>query len=157
MLRTLPALFLSVALSACGSASAQQRDVPYWASVDTTKLNLRVGPSKEYKIDWVYQREGLPVKVLRVKDDGWRFVEDHEGTKGWVASTMLSADRTVMVIGPGPVAMRSDPADNAAVKWQLEPGVIGRLGDCEAGWCEMEVDRRDGFVRADRLWGAGAL
>ena len=85
----------------------------------------------------------------------------HEGTSFCISEPLdglsLGVFRTAMVIGADPAAMRSDPADNAAVKWQLEPGVIGRLGDCEAGWCAMEIDRRDGFVRADRLWGAGAI
>jgi SH3-like domain-containing protein len=33
--------------------------------------------------------------------------------------------------------------------------VVGALGDCEAGWCELDVAGREGWVRAERLWGAG--
>jgi SH3-like domain-containing protein len=29
------------------------------------------------------------------------------------------------------------------------------LGSCDDGWCELIVGGRDGWVRAERLWGAG--
>lgn len=146
---------MCMALAACGSAAAQQRETPYWATVNTTELNMRVGPSTEYKIEWVFKRDGLPVKVLRLKD-GWRYVEDPAGDQGWVAARMLSAQRGALVIGEGAAPMRNAPADNSAVKWTLEPGVVGILGDCAAGWCVFSVDGREGYVPEARLHGVGA-
>ena len=134
--------------------AGQDRDVPYWATIDTEELYMRVGPSQEYKIEWVYRRDGLPLKVIRVVD-GWRLVRDHEGAEGWVNSNLLSATRGAIVVGEGLAAMRESPTDNAKLKWNAEPGVVGRLGDCEAGWCEFDVAGREGWVRAERLWGAG--
>ncbi|GAA4038960.1 SH3 domain-containing protein [Parerythrobacter jejuensis] len=149
-------LLACLVLAACGSASAQQRETPYWATIDTTELNMRVGPSTEYKIDWVFRRDGLPVKVLRLRE-GWRYIEDPAGAKGWVAARYLSAQRGALVTGEGLVPMRAAPADNSAVKWNLQPGVVGKLGDCEAGWCVFSVGKRAGYVREDRLWGAGPV
>ena len=38
----------------------------------------------------------------------------------------------------------------------LEPGVTGKLGDCDAGWCRFEIEGYGrGYVRQDALWGAG--
>lgn len=155
MTRALLLSLLTVILTACGQASAQQRETPYWATIDTTKLNLRVGPSTEYRINWVYKRKGLPIKVLRLKE-GWRYIEDSDGDRGWVAKTMLSAERGGLVVGEGTAPMRAAPADNSSLKWNLEPGVVGKLGDCEAGWCVLSVEGREGYVPADRLYGAGA-
>lgn len=155
MNRSATATLLALGLAGCGSANAQQQETPYWATVDTTELNLRVGPSTEYKIDWVYRREGLPLKVLRVKEDGWRFVQDHEGATGWVNKNLLSPDRGGLVIGEGTAPMRAAPADNSSLKWSLTPGVVGELGECEAGWCSFKVGQREGFVAANRLWGTG--
>ena len=59
------------------------------------------------------------------------------------------------MVGEGLAAMREAPADNAGLKWNVEPGVVGKLGDCEAGWCEFNVGGRVGWVRQKRLWGAG--
>ncbi|ABC63435.1 SH3 domain-containing protein [Erythrobacter litoralis] len=154
MVRTAILIPLCLVLAACGSAAAQQREVPYWASINTTELNMRVGPSTEYRIQWVFKREGLPVKVLRLKD-GWRYIEDPVGDQGWVAARMLSTERGGVVTGEGLAPMRAAPADNSSLKWNLEPGVVGTLGDCEAGWCVFSVEGREGYVPEARLWGAG--
>ena len=119
-----------------------------------TELNLRVGPSADYKIDWVYRRKGLPVKVIRVME-GWRLIEDPDGTRGWVVQRLLTPDRGAIVIGEGESAIYADPNATSKVKWRIEPGVVGKLGDCEQRWCEFSVGNRAGYVPQQRLWGAG--
>lgn len=149
-------LALALLLAACSSASAQNREVPYWAVLAFDEVNMRIGPSEDYRISWVYRRQGMPVKVIRVVE-GWRRVVDHEGTEGWIAQSQLRLRPGAMVTGEGLAAMRDAPADNARLRWNAEPGVVGRLGDCEAGWCRFDVSGRDGWVQASRLWGAGPL
>lgn len=147
-------LFLALAVATLAPARAQDREVPYWATIRASVLNMRVGPSPDYKIKWVYRRPGLPVKVVRVYE-GWRLIRDPDGEQGWVAARLLSPDRGALVIGKGSVALRDAPSDSGELKWRAEPGVVGRLGDCTAGWCELDVNGREGWVRQDRLWGAG--
>lgn len=154
MWRRIQLAFPLVLLLASASADAQQRDVPYWATIKAEKVFMRKGPSRDYKIEWVYKRRGLPLKVVRVAA-GWRLVRDPAGDEGWVAASLLSPERGAVVVGEGLAPMRDAPADNAVLKWNAEPGVIGRLGDCETGWCEFDVAGRIGWVRADRLWGSG--
>ena len=137
-------------------AQAQDREVPYWATIRASELNMRVGPSADYKIDWVYRRPGLPVKVIRIME-GWRLIEDPDGTRGWVVARLLRPERGAVVVGEGTAALREDPAGDAAVKWRAEPGVIGALGDCTDGWCEFEVGNRHGWVERGRLWGSEDL
>lgn len=150
-------MLLTVAgsLLLCQPASAQLRETPYWASLRADKVNMRVGPSGEYAIDWVYQREDLPVKVLRIKN-GWRLVQDPDGAEGWIAARLLSREQTAIVIGKGLADMRDSPGREGRLLWHLEPGVIGKLGDCETGWCELDVEGHRGWVEQSRLWGAGA-
>lgn len=135
-------------------ARAQDREVPYWASLRYDEVRMRVGPSREYKIDWIYRRKGMPIKVLRVRE-GWRLVEDPEGGKGWIARSQLNPDRGAIVIGEGLADLRAEPDPASALQWRAEPGVVGKLGDCEEGWCEIDVAGRKGWVVQDRLWGAG--
>lgn len=151
MLRPLVVL-LAFALAA--PASAQERDTPYWASLRATVANLRVGPSENFPIDWVYKRQGLPVKVVRVME-GWRLVVDPDGTQGWFYAPLLSPDRTAIVTGKGLAAIRADAAASAVLKWNAEPGVVGKLGECRDGWCEFDVEGRRGWIDAERLWGDG--
>lgn len=149
-----PALVLSL-FAVCAPTHAQEREVPYWATIRTTELNMRVGPSARYQIDWVYKRKGLPVKVVRVME-GWRLIRDPDGAQGWVVARLLDPDRGAIVVGEGLVPMRDAPAAGGNLKWNLEPGVVGKLGDCEAGWCAFEVAGHRGWVEQGRLWGAGA-
>jgi len=150
MRRLLPLALISLAIP----AAAQDREVPYWATLRAEEVNMRVGPSEAYPIEWVYRRPGLPVKVLRV-NQGWRLVEDPGGERGWIIARLLDPHRGAIVIGEGLAELHAAPEAGAQVKWRAEPGVVGALGDCEAGWCELDVAGREGWVRAERLWGAG--
>lgn len=151
-LLALACVFAGLALP--GEAMAQDRAVPYWASLSSAEVNLRVGPSERYRIEWVYRREGLPVKVLRLQQ-GWRLIEEVDGTRGWVFNQLLSLRRTAIVTDGVPAPMRELPEGRAALRWNVEPGVIGNLGDCDTDWCEFAVGNRRGWVPRDRLWGAG--
>ena len=147
-------LALVVCLFLAMPASAQEREVPYWAALRASEVNMRVGPSENFPIDWVYRRPGLPVKVLRI-NQGWRLVEDPDGTRGWVVARFLTPDRGAIVVGDGLAEMRESADSGARVLWRAEPGVVGALGDCDDGWCEFAVGARRGWIRAARLWGAG--
>ena len=154
MVRFVSALSFALLLALGSPAAAQDGEVPYWASIRVTEVNMRVGPAETYRIDWVYKRKGLPLKVVR-RQEGWRLVEDPDGTKGWMLGRFLSLDRAAIVVGNGNAEIRAEGREGAALRWQVEPGVTGRLGDCAAGWCEFDADGHKGFVREDRLWGPG--
>ncbi len=136
-------------------AAAQDAEVPYWASIRATEVNMRVGPSEEYRISWVYHRPHLPLKVLR-QMEGWRLVEDHAGTRGWMNQRFLARRRSAVVIGTGPAEMRERGDSAARLLWRLAPGVVGLLGDCAEGWCGLTVGKRIGYVPEASLWGDGA-
>ena len=141
---------------AAAPVHAQKREVPYWATIKASaeELNLRVGPSREYKIAWVYKRPGMPLRIIRVVE-GWRLVRDVDGTQGWVSGNLLSASRGALIVGDGVAAMRDKPSQTGRLKWNAEAGVVGGLGNCVDGWCELDVAGHVGWVRQDRLWGAG--
>jgi len=152
-IRQIATLIAVLVLSA--PLSAEDAKTPYWASIRKDEpINMRVGPGEDYKILWVYHRQQLPFKVLRMKE-GWRFVEDPEGARGWVLARFLTRDRTGFVTGKGPADMRESGSGNSKLLWRLGPGVVGNLGDCSANWCEFQVGPRKGYVEQSRLWGAG--
>jgi SH3-like domain-containing protein len=143
-------------LATCVAAptAAQDRDVPYWATLRSDEVNMRVGPSEEFPIEWVYRRQGLPVKVIRL-NQGWRLVEDPDGERGWIISRLLNPKRGAMVIGEGLAEMRADAAADAKLLWRVESGVVGALGDCEGGWCRFDVGGNRGWIESERIWGDG--
>jgi SH3-like domain-containing protein len=135
---------------------AQDRMLPYWAALRYDKVNMRVGPSNEYPVAWVYLRKGLPVKVVRVRE-GWRLVEDNQGTQGWIAASQLDPARGGLVIGSGLAEVRAGTGNTSAINWRAEPGVVTRLKACREGWCGVDIAGRKGFISAARLWGSEAL
>ena len=137
-----------------GPARAEDPKVPYWASIRPDEVNMRAGPGEDYKINWVYHRQHLPLKVLRIKE-AWRFVRDPDGAQGWIHSRFLTRQRGAYVIGQGLADMRESGDAGAKLLWRLAPGVVALLGDCGNGWCAVTLGERKGFVEQARLWGAG--
>lgn len=149
------AMLLALAAALPGTpAAAQDVEVPYWASLRVDKVNMRVGPGEDYRIAWVYRRVDLPVKVLRLKE-GWRLVQDPAGVRGWMLARFLKRERGAIVQGQGLTEMRDSADAGARLLWKVEPGVIGKLGECVASQCRLTVGAHSGFVPQDRLWGAG--
>lgn len=149
-------LFVGLALIAASPAAAADGDeLPYWASLRANEVNLRVGPAETYRISWVYHRPGLPMKVLR-KMEGWRLVQDPDGARGWLLARFLRRDRGAIVIGQGLAEMHEKGNPGTRLLWRVQPGVSGKLGDCDEGWCRFDIGGgRLGYVPQDRLWGVG--
>lgn len=146
---------LSIALMAAAPAAAEDErpTPPYFASIGAGKARMRTGPARTYPASWLYQRAGLPVRVVAVFKE-WRQVEDPDGTRGWMLGNLLSGRRTAVVRGSEPIAMRDRPSDAARLSWRAAPGVVGTLSRCEDGWCLFDVKGRTGFVQlGEGLWG----
>lgn len=135
--------------------AADDDKVPYWASVDADIANLRVGPGDSYRIDWVYRRPHLPVKVLR-REGSWRLIQDPDGEKGWMRDLLLSRQRAGMVKDGGLIEMHAEGKSGSPMLWRVEPGVVGLLGQCKDGWCPFDAAGHKGFVREEQVWGTGA-
>lgn len=147
-------IFCGIISGTAVPVAADNTKPPYWASIRSDEVNLRVGPGEDYRIMWVYRRQHLPLKVIRLKD-GWRLVQDSAGNQGWMMSRFLTRTRGGVVSGKGLAEMREKGDPGTRLKWRVEPGVVGLLGDCSAGWCFFTIGDRGGYVPQTRLWGAG--
>ncbi|MEM8919041.1 MAG: SH3 domain-containing protein [Pseudomonadota bacterium] len=145
-------IFASITTAALASPAGAQQQPPYWASIDEPEARMRTGPSTEYPTMWIYRRERLPLKIL-ARYKAWRKVEDHDGAQGWMHARLLTASRTGLIIGEEPRALRSKPEAGARIIWRVEPGVVGRISQCENGWCLFDVRGRRGYVSYDDMWG----
>lgn len=139
-----------VALALAVPASAQ-RKTPYFVSIKAEKARMRTGPGRNYPSNWLYQRRGLPLKVIDIYGE-WRKVEDPDGTQGWMLANLLDDVRTAMVIGTV-TEMRDAPRFNARVSWRAAPGVVGRVSRCASNWCWFDVAGRGGYVEQSHIWG----
>ena len=144
------ALVVAVALAFAPPAQAQ-RTPPYYVSIKADKARMRTGPGRNYPASWLYQRRGLPLRVIDIYGE-WRKVEDPGGTQGWMLSNLLDVKRTGYVTG-AITEMRASPEPNARINWRAAPGVVGAISKCAVGWCWFEVKGRGGYVQQAQIWG----
>ena len=144
---------LLIASSLAASASAEEeRKTPYWASITAGKAMMRTGPGRNYPGTWLYQRADLPVKVVEVYPN-WRKIEDPDGTTGWMLVHLLSERRTALVKGDEPRPIYEKPSAGSHLRYRAEPGVVGRISDCDGIWCRIDVKGRQGYIEAALIWG----
>ena len=127
--------------------------LPRFVSIKSDAANVRRGPGPDFPLLWQYQRRNLPLEVIAEYDD-WRRVRDHQGEEGWMKAPLVSGARTVIVRHSAhAVTLRAVPDATGGVVALVQPGVIGTLKTCKGGWCEVEVERYDGWLPRDQIWG----
>lgn len=145
-------LIAIVALFSLSTLAVAQTKTPYWASINAGKARMRTGPGQQFPVVWMYQRAGLPVKVIATYPS-WRKIEDPDGTQGWMQANLISEKRTAIVIGEAR-PLRAEPSPSGKIVWQAEPGVSGAITDCRQGWCKLDVGGKQGYIETTHLWGA---
>lgn len=132
--------------------------LPRYVSLKSKRVNMRVGPGRDYKVEWMYTKAGLPLEILQ-EYDNWRKVRDSEGEEGWVLQSLLSGKRTALVAPwkknekDGMIPLKIAPNNAAAVVAKLEPGVLMEIEECKSGWCKVAVASLEGYAQQDHLWG----
>lgn len=154
--RALVALMISVLLTVSAAQAGNvgretNLPLPRFVSMKASEGNVRRGPSLSHRIDWVFQRRDMPLRVT-AEHGHWRRVEDRDGMGGWVHYSLLSGTRTVL-IEQDMLTLHTRPDPAAPVAAQLELGVVARLGDCDPEWCELRAGGYKGWAPKVRVWG----
>jgi len=144
-----------VAAQGSNEGSATRLPLPRFASLKADKVNMHVGPAKNFEVKYLYQRAGLPVEITG-EYENWRRIRDSDGTEGWVYHSLLSGRRTAVVTMRSkddlcPLRSRPDAASGIAA--QLQSGVLGTVKRCASGWCRFAGDGFDGWIPQEKLWG----
>jgi len=132
--------------------------LPRFVSLKSKRINMRVGPGRDYKVDWLYLKKGLPMEIIQ-EFDNWRKVRDPEGQEGWIFHSLLSGKRTAIVTPwergnqDLSIVLFDAPDSASPITARLEPGVIARINSCERKWCELSIDDLEGYVEQSKLWG----
>lgn len=146
-------LAAGMAEGAEGDAAASVNTAPRFVSIKSAIANGREGPGLDRRIQWIYERAGLP--MLQVAEEGqWRRVRDPGGAEVWMHADNLDARRTVLVSEDRPIALRRNPQSSAAALAMLSPGVIGTLTGCHGDWRRVSIGGRVGWVGKDEVWAA---
>ncbi|TNM66552.1 SH3 domain-containing protein [Aliirhizobium smilacinae] len=157
LIATLSAIVPVYAQGAAKGASGLP--LPRFASLKSKKVNIRIGPSTDYAVSWMYMKAGTPMEIIQ-EYDNWRRVRDADGTEGWVNQALLSGERTAVAApwmrGKGQdiyVNMRRDPQSSAAITAKLQPGVQLTVKECNGDWCQAETGGAEGWVAQGEVWG----
>ncbi|MHC1546915.1 SH3 domain-containing protein [Phyllobacterium sp. K27] len=144
---------------AAGQIGPSGLPLPRFVSLKPGRVNLRVGPGRDYAVTWLFLKSGLPVEIVQ-EYDNWRRIRDSEGTEGWVYQSLLSGKRTGMT-APWQkdkdgvmlnVFARAD--DKAPVVAKVQPGVLGTLKNCNGDYCRVVFGGASGWMRQNEIWGA---
>ncbi len=130
------------------------RPLPRYVSLKASEANVRRGPSLSHRIDWVFQRKGMPLQVI-AEYGHWRRVIDRDGQGGWVHYTMLTGARTV-IVEEDRLMLRARANTEARETAELQVDVVARVRSCEAGWCEIAAGGYKGWAPKTVLWGVDA-
>jgi SH3-like domain-containing protein len=144
-------LMLAALLALRQSHAEEKLPLPRYASFKSDEVNLRAGPGENYPKQWVYQRAGMPVEIFE-EWYTWRRIRDYQGVTGWVSVNLLTSKRTAIVIETRRT-LHDSPDETAPAVAELDPGVIGRLEACNAGWCQLEVKGYEGWLKRTDIWG----
>ncbi|MET0183469.1 MAG: SH3 domain-containing protein [Caulobacterales bacterium] len=127
--------------------------VPRFVSLKAEGVNGRRGPGLDHKIDWIYERAGLPLQVTG-ESGPWRRVRDPGGAQVWIHKMNLEERRTAMIQAQGDIPLRQRPSENARPVAVLAPGVIGGFTGCDGEWRRITIGGRVGWAPKEALWGA---
>lgn len=128
--------------------------LPRFVSLKAAESNVRRGPSLSHRIDWVFKRRHMPLRIT-AEHGHWRRVEDRDGFGGWVHYSLISGNRTVL-IEQDLLTLHARPESKAQVVAALEAGVVASLGACDETWCRITASGYRGWARKSGLWGVAA-
>lgn len=152
------AIFAAAAILIIGPAAADapavgadsNLPVPRFVSLKTVGANGRHGPGLEHRVDWIYQRAGLPLQVTG-ESGPWRRVVDPDGATVWIHAQNLEQRRTVYIREAAP--LRRTARNGSEPLAYLQAGVIGALTGCQGEWRRVAVGGRVGWVSNEAVWG----
>ena len=153
-------------------AAYANKNNTYWASLKYNKTYLRTGPSKDNKVIWVYKRKGLPLKILRKKNE-WNEVLLPSSQKGWINSSQISKKRNVIIqnnksLSDMALSKQKQIAvtdKNSKTIAHVQEGVIATLNKCKEDLCEIELKvkkekyffknsyKLSGYIKKEYIWG----
>ena len=119
-------------------------------SLKNTKVNVRLGPSKNYPIKYVYEKKYLPVKIID-EHYNWRKVRDYDNDSGWLHISQLSKIKTTVTMKNNQVVY-SSPSIYSKPKVKLEIYQVLTIKKCNRIWCEIKNSETNGWIKKEHLW-----
>ena len=123
----------------------------YFLTLRNEKVNLRQGPSFEHPVKIFYKKKYLPV-LIQDKSGNFRKIRDHENNSGWIHISQLSKKKAAINIENNLFVFKN-PTIYSKPLVILNKGRLCIIRKCKNEWCKIKVDKYNGWVKMDALWG----
>ena len=120
-------------------------------SLKNNEVYVRVGPSKEYPIKFIYKKKYLPLEILD-KSETWRKIKDFENNSGWIHISQLSKKKSAINTKNNSVLYKKSTIYSKPIA-RLEVGRLVLIKKCKEKWCKITSGGFKGWVFESYLWG----
>jgi SH3-like domain-containing protein len=134
---------------------AAKSDLPRQASLRSSRINMHVGPGKQYPVEWVFVCKNLPVKIIS-EFGQWRRVETVDKTTGWIHKSLLSNEKTLITINDA--ILFSKPSKKSQKKAKVLCGCPVKERKSNKKWVKVQVKPGEkakitGWMKRKNFWG----
>ena len=127
-------------------------EIPRYVSLKSNDANIRVGPSKNYPIEIKYIKKNYPLIVLDEYEE-WRKVEDVKRNIGWIHKSLITGNRTGIVVSDYNETIKLLNTLDGKVIGEIGKGNIVYLEKCNIDWCFVAVKNFKGWMNKKYIWG----
>ena len=120
-------------------------------SLKNNEVYVRVGPSKEYPIKFIYKKKYLPLEVLD-KSETWRKIKDFENNSGWIHISQLSKKKSAINTKNNSVLYKKSTIYSKPIA-KLKIGRLVLIEKCKVKWCKITTGDFKGWIFKSSLWG----
>jgi SH3-like domain-containing protein len=122
-----------------------------FASLRNGETNVRLGPSLDYPIKFVYKLQHTPIKIVG-EYDNWYKIKDKDNEEGWINKNLVVKKRHLIVIDGTQIVYKNDDLESNPI-FRVEKNVILEYKKCKDKWCKVEVNNKVGWVQKEVVWG----
>tara|TARA_B110000114_G_C15011350_1_gene364928 strand:+ start:239 stop:691 length:453 start_codon:yes stop_codon:yes gene_type:complete len=121
-------------------------------SLKKNKVNVRYGPSFDFKIKYIYKKINLPVRQIDKKDN-FRRIIDLKNNSGWIHTSQLREKSNSIIVLNNKILFKK-PSSLSKPIARIEKGRLLIIKKCENDWCYINTNNYSGWVKTDNVWGA---
>ena len=121
-------------------------------SLKKNKVNVRYGPSFDFKIKYIYKKINLPVRQIDKKDN-FRRIIDLKNNSGWIHTSQLREKSNSIIVLNNKILFKK-PSSLSKPIARIEKGRLLIIKKCENDWCYINTNNYSGWIKTDNVWGA---
>ena len=120
-------------------------------TLKNNKVNVRMGPSKDYPIKFTYKKKYLPLEILD-KFETWKKVKDLKNNSGWIHVSQLSKKKSAINLNNNSLLYKKPTIYSKPIA-RLEVDRLVLIKKCKIKWCKITSGNYTGWVFKNSLWG----